>query len=117
MYKPIISKLALQAIKNLHPEVVLGVQRKTLLSPQEIQLLSTIKSTTNPQISEFEDLLGKNPGGFHFARTARCLQHQWQSLKQYSLLGDQVASHSCFCKITLNQILPSTKANGKQIIL
>jgi len=89
MYKPIISKLALQAIKNLHPEVVLGVQRKTLLSPQEIQLLSTIKSTTNPQISEFEDLLGKNPGGFHFARTARCLQHQWQSLKQYSLLGDQ----------------------------
>ena len=86
MYKPIISKLALQAIKNLHPEVVLGVQRKTLLSPQEIQLLSTIKSTTNPQISEFEDLLGKNPGGFHFARTARCLQHQWQSLKQYWLL-------------------------------
>ena len=42
-----------------------------------------------PQVSEFEDLLAKNPGQFHFARTARCLQHQWQSLKQYSLLADQ----------------------------
>ena len=40
-------------------------------------------------MSEFEDLLAKNPGQFHFARTARCLQHQWQSLKQYSLLADQ----------------------------
>jgi len=89
MYKPILSKLALQAIKNLHPEVVLGVQRKTLLSPKEKELLSTIKSTSNPQVSEFDDLLGKNPGQFHFARTARCLQHQWQSLKQYSLLADQ----------------------------
>ena len=41
------------------------------------------------QVSDFEDLLSKNPGQFHLARTARCLQHQWQSLKQYSLLEDQ----------------------------
>ena len=53
MYKPIISKLALQAIKNLHPEVVLGVQKKTLLSPKEKELLSTIKSTSNPQVTSF----------------------------------------------------------------
>ena len=46
MYNPIISKLALQAIRNLHPEVVLQVQRKTLLSQAEIDLLSTIKSNS-----------------------------------------------------------------------
>ena len=46
MYNPIISKLALQAIRNLHPEVVLQVQRKTLFSQAETELLSTIKSTS-----------------------------------------------------------------------
>ena len=46
LYNPIISKLALQAIRNLHPEVVLQVQRKTLFSQPEIDLLSSIKSTT-----------------------------------------------------------------------
>ena len=46
MYNPIISKLALQAIRNLHPEVVVQVQRKTLLSQAEIELLSTIKSNS-----------------------------------------------------------------------
>ena len=45
MYNPVISKLALQAIRNLHPEVVLQVQRKTLFSQAEIDLLSTIKSS------------------------------------------------------------------------
>ena len=46
MYNPIISKLALLAIRNLHPEVILQVQRKTLFSQAEIDLLSTIRSTT-----------------------------------------------------------------------
>ncbi len=31
----------------------------------------------------------KNPGKFHSARTARVLQHHWQSLKQSTLLPDQ----------------------------
>ena len=35
LYNAIISKLALQAIRNLHPEIVLQVQRKTLLSNAE----------------------------------------------------------------------------------
>ena len=38
--------LTLQAIKNLHPEVVLSIQRRALLSPQEKELLGKIKSTT-----------------------------------------------------------------------
>lgn len=91
VYNTIISKLALQAVRNLHPEVVLQIQRKTLFSPAENELLSTIKSNTNPPASlkDFEDLLGRHSGVFHSARTPRCLQKQWQSLKQYTLLPDQ----------------------------
>ena len=91
MYDPILSKLALQAIKNLVPETVLAVQKKTLFSKQEQDLLCTIKAATNPAptLKDFGDLLGKNPHIFHHARTPRCLAHFWQSLKQYSLLPDQ----------------------------
>jgi microspherule protein 1 len=46
MYNPTISKLALQAIRNLQPEIVLQVQRKTVFSRAETDLLSAIKSTT-----------------------------------------------------------------------
>merc|ERR1719479_624326 len=77
MYNPIISKLALLAIRNLHPEVVLQVQRKTLFSQAEIDLLSTIRSTTPSTLKEFEELLRKNSSVFHAARTPRCLQQQW----------------------------------------
>ena len=52
MYEPIISKMAMQAIKNLHPEVVLGVQRKTLFSKQEQDILGTIKATSVSGIFE-----------------------------------------------------------------
>ena len=45
MYEPIISKLALQAIKNLLPEIVLSVQRKTLFSKLEQDTLATIKAS------------------------------------------------------------------------
>lgn len=91
LYNAIISKLALQAIRNLHPEIVLQVQRKTLLSNAETELLSKIKSNKNPQpnLKDFEDLLKKNPNIFHCARTPRCLLQHWQSLKQYTLLPDQ----------------------------
>lgn len=93
LYNSSISKLALQAIRNLHPEVVLQVQRKTLLSQAETDLLSTIKSSTQKKpeeaLKDFEELLKKNSTIFHSARTPRCLQQHWQSLKQYTLLPDQ----------------------------
>lgn len=91
LYNASISKLALQAIRNLHPEIVLQVQRKTLLSNAETDLLSTIKSNTHPAptLKDFEEMLKKNPNVFHCARTSRCLQQHWQSLKQYTLLPDQ----------------------------
>lgn len=91
LYEPIISKLALQAVKNLLPEVVLATQRKTLFSRQELDTLCTIKASTAPPpaLKDFEELLRAHPHVFHFGRTPRCLAHQWQSLKQYSLLPDQ----------------------------
>jgi hypothetical protein len=46
MYEPIISKMAMQAIKNLHPEVVLSVQRKALFSKAEQDVLGTVKANT-----------------------------------------------------------------------
>lgn len=42
-----------------------------------------------PSISDFEGLLAKHPDKFHFARTPKCLQYFWQSMKQYTLLPDQ----------------------------
>jgi microspherule protein 1 len=46
MYEPIISKMAMQAIKNLHPEVVLATQRKTLFSKAEQDIIGTVKAAT-----------------------------------------------------------------------
>eukprot|EP00095_Tigriopus_kingsejongensis_P002116 snap_masked-scaffold447_size167621-processed-gene-0.1 protein:Tk02116 transcript:snap_masked-scaffold447_size167621-processed-gene-0.1-mRNA-1 annotation:"microspherule protein 1-like" len=91
LYDPIISKLAGQAIKNLHPEVVLSVQRKTLFSQPETALLKQIEANKNPQptLKDFEGLLAKNTQIFHHTRTPRCLAHYWQSLKQFTLLPDQ----------------------------
>ena len=42
-----------------------------------------------PSLKDFEELLKKHSGVFHAARTPRCLQQQWQALKQYTLLPDQ----------------------------
>ncbi len=46
VYNPVISKLALQAIRNLSPEIVHQVQSKTMFSQAEVDLLAKIKSTT-----------------------------------------------------------------------
>jgi microspherule protein 1 len=107
LYNATISKLALQAIRNLHPEIVLQVQCKTLLSNAETVLLSAIKSNTHPAptLKDFEEMLKKNPNVFHCARTSRCLQQHWQSLKQYTLLpGKSAKSITNWLKYFLNYV-------------
>ncbi|XP_059092985.1 microspherule protein 1-like [Tigriopus californicus] len=91
LYDPIISKLAVQAIKNLQPEMVLAVQRKALFSQPETELLKGIEANKTPQptLKDFEALLAQNPHVFFHTRTPRCLAHYWQSLKQFTLLPDQ----------------------------
>ncbi|XP_016932561.3 microspherule protein 1 [Drosophila suzukii] len=89
LYEPAVSRIAVSAMRNLHPELVESVQRKALYSVQEEDLLGTIKSTEQPKVEQFQELLDKNASIFYCARTAKSLHNHWLLLKQYSLLPDQ----------------------------
>ncbi|EDW85835.1 uncharacterized protein Dwil_GK22928 [Drosophila willistoni] len=89
LYDPTVSRIAVSAIRNLHPESVQSVQRKALFSDQEEELLGTIKSTETPSVEQFQELLNLNASVFYPARTGKSLQKHWLLLKQYSLLPDQ----------------------------
>uniref|UniRef100_G1TCG1 Microspherule protein 1 n=1 Tax=Oryctolagus cuniculus TaxID=9986 RepID=G1TCG1_RABIT len=89
LYDPVISKLACQAMKQLHPEAIAAIQSKALFSKAEEQLLSRVASTSQPTLETFQDLLHRHPDAFYLARTAKALQAHWQLMKQYYLLEDQ----------------------------
>ncbi|XP_017127953.1 microspherule protein 1 [Drosophila elegans] len=89
LYEPAVSRIAVSAMRNLHPELVESVQRKALYSVQEEDLLGTIKSSEQPKLEQFQELLDKNASIFYCARTAKSLHNHWLLLKQYSLLPDQ----------------------------
>ncbi|KAL1463091.1 hypothetical protein WDU94_014880, partial [Cyamophila willieti] len=89
LYDPNLSRLAIQGMQGLHPEIVHGVQAKALFSKDEEELLGTIKSNSNPNLDIFGDLLKKNPFVFHRGRTAKTLHTHWTALKHYYLLPDQ----------------------------
>lgn len=89
LYDPVISKLAWQAMRQLHPEAIAAIQSKALFSQSEEALLSKIASTSQPKLDVFQDLLNKQPGVFHPSRTPKSLLVHWQLLKQYYLLDDQ----------------------------
>lgn len=89
LYDPVISKLACQAIRQLHPEAIAAIQSKVLFSKAEEQLLSTISSSSQPTLETFQDLLNKHPEVFYMSRSAKSLQVHWQLMKQYYLLEDQ----------------------------
>ncbi|XP_030372706.1 microspherule protein 1 [Scaptodrosophila lebanonensis] len=89
LYEPAVSRIAVSAMRNLHPELIESVQRKALYSTQEEELLGTIKSTETPKMEQFQELLEKNAAVFYCARTAKSLHNHWLLLKQYNLLPDQ----------------------------
>nr|KAG5714842.1 hypothetical protein BaRGS_000330 [Batillaria attramentaria] len=89
LYDPAISKLAMQAMKQLHPENIAAIQGKSLFSQNEENLLAKIPSTSSPQLEVFQELLTTHPDVFHPLRTPKSLQTQWQLMKQYHLLPDQ----------------------------
>lgn len=89
LYDPVISKLACQAMRQLHPEAIAAIQSRVLFSKAEEQLLSVIGSTSQPTLDTFQELLNKHPDVFYPSRTAKSLQVHWQLLKQYYLLEDQ----------------------------
>uniref|UniRef100_A0A3P9L7E2 Microspherule protein 1 n=1 Tax=Oryzias latipes TaxID=8090 RepID=A0A3P9L7E2_ORYLA len=89
LYDPVISKLAWQAMRQLHPEAIAAIQSKALFSQSEQALLAKIGSTSQPKLEVFQDLLNKHPAVFHPYRTPKSLLVHWQLLKQYYLLDDQ----------------------------
>lgn len=89
LYEEPISRIAVAAMRNLHPEMVETVQSKALYSVQEEDLLGSIRSNDNPTIVTFQEILEKNSTVFYPARTAKALSNHWQLMKQYSLLPDQ----------------------------
>lgn len=89
LYDPVISKLAWQAMRQLHPEAIAAIQSKALFSQAEEALLAKISSTSQSKLETFQELLSKHPQVFHSARTPKSLLVHWQLLKQYYLLEDQ----------------------------
>lgn len=89
LYDESISRIAVSAMRNLHPEMIESVQSKALYSKVEEELLGTIKSTENPSEDIFQELLTKNSTQFYPARTSKALLTHWELMKQYSLLPDQ----------------------------
>ncbi|KAM3967623.1 microspherule protein Rcd5 [Aphomia sociella] len=89
LYNAEISRIAVAAMRNLHPDLVAAVQQQALYSTAEEDLLGTLASTSHPEPEKFQELLEQNPHVFYPSRTAKSLMAHWQLLKQYQLLPDQ----------------------------
>lgn len=89
LYDSAVSRVAVQAMRNLHPELIASVQARTLYSKTEEDLLGTVKSSSQPTLEVFQELLETNAHSFYPARTAKSLLAHWQLMKQYHLLPDQ----------------------------
>ncbi|KAI4478224.1 PREDICTED: microspherule protein 1 [Polistes canadensis] len=89
LYDSAVSRVAVQAMRNLHPELIASVQARTLYSKAEEDLLGTVKSTSQPTLEVFQELLEANAHTFYPHRTAKALLAHWQVMKQYHLLPDQ----------------------------
>ncbi|KAF0288514.1 Microspherule protein 1 [Amphibalanus amphitrite] len=68
LYDPSVSRLAVTAMRNLHPE-----------------------QTSPPTLEQLQTLLDAHPETFHSSRTAKRLRERWEKLKLYQLLTDQSA--------------------------
>ncbi|KAK2582792.1 hypothetical protein KPH14_005055 [Odynerus spinipes] len=89
LYDSAVSRVAVQAMRNLHPELIASVQARTLYSKAEEDLLGTVKSSSQPALEVFQELLEANAHTFYPHRTAKALLAHWQLMKQYHLLPDQ----------------------------
>lgn len=89
LYDQAVSRVAVSAMRNLHPDMVSAVQDKALWSQQEEKVLSTIKSSSNPTVDTFGELLAQHADVFYSGRTANSLMRHWQTLRMYHLLPDQ----------------------------
>lgn len=91
LYDPVISKLAVTSMKQLHPDVLASVQAKALYSKEEERILCTIPSTSQPTLEDFQQLLVKHADVFLSSRTPKELLHHWTLMRQYFLFPEQMA--------------------------
>ncbi|XP_045775479.1 microspherule protein 1 [Maniola jurtina] len=89
LYNAEVSRVAIAAMRNLHPDLIAAVQQQALYSNAEEELLGTLPSNSHPAPEKFQELLEQNPHVFYPTRTAKSLMNHWQLLKQYQLLPDQ----------------------------
>ncbi|XP_034834124.1 microspherule protein 1 [Maniola hyperantus] len=89
LYNAEVSRVAIAAMRNLHPDLIAAVQQQALYSNAEEELLGTLSSNSHPAPEKFQELLEQNPHVFYPTRTAKSLMNHWQLLKQYQLLPDQ----------------------------
>lgn len=89
LYDEAISRIAVTAMRNLHPEMIEAVQSKALFSKAEEEILASLKSVEAPTTETFQELLTKNSTVFFHARTPKSLMIHWEAMRQYSLLSDQ----------------------------
>ncbi|KAF9423275.1 hypothetical protein HW555_001344 [Spodoptera exigua] len=91
LYNAEISRVAIAAMRNLHPDLVALIQQQALYSTAEEELLATIPAVPSslPPLERFQELLDQNPHVFYPSRNAKTLLAHWQLLKQYHLLPDQ----------------------------
>ncbi|KAF5303984.1 hypothetical protein FQA39_LY01769 [Lamprigera yunnana] len=89
LYDQAVSRVAVAAMRNLHPDMVAAVQDRALWNVQEEEVLGAIKGQSNPTLSIFVDLLTQHSDVFYPNRTAIALQRHWHTMKLYHLLPDQ----------------------------
>ncbi|EDV21072.1 uncharacterized protein TRIADDRAFT_30763, partial [Trichoplax adhaerens] len=94
LYDPVISKLAISAIKPLHPDTIAAAQNNALWSKEEQQLLGGITSVNSPSLDVFKQMLMDNADTFHTSRTPKTLYNHWLLMRQYRLLPDQLVELS-----------------------
>ncbi|XP_059477783.1 microspherule protein 1 [Neocloeon triangulifer] len=89
MYDPAVNRVAMAAMRNLHPEMIAAVKNKALFSSAEEILLSRIPANSQPDLEVFQKLLDENASSFYESRTAKMLNNHWLLMRQYHLLPDQ----------------------------
>jgi len=89
LYDATIAKVAVAAMRQLHPDVIAQVHSKAIFSEAEENVLKSVVSTSQPSSDTFDQLLLKHSDVFLPQRTAKSLSTHWTLLKHYHLLPDQ----------------------------
>ncbi|RWS29049.1 microspherule protein 1-like isoform X2 [Leptotrombidium deliense] len=89
LYDATIAKIAVSAMRQLHPDVVAQIHSKALFNEAEEQLLKKVAANSQPTLETFQELINENADVFLPYRSSKSLMSHWSLLKHYHLLYDQ----------------------------